>query len=127
MVTVGTRVPAVSLRNAAIGLGLPPGTSKSAIMRAALAMFHEKNPLDYIEAPRAENKRDVRKASAEVIDIAGPAHAELAEMPAGVERATAIRIGLALASGWTREEAESFARMTRGPKPNKHASGSASS
>jgi len=115
-VIIGTRVPSSSLRSAAIGLGLSPGTSKSGILRAALALFHSLDPYAYIDPPAPVSRSGVRSASKDVIDVAGQAPDELALMPVHQatgktwERSTAIRVGLAMAAGWSREESEEWAR-----------------
>lgn len=113
--TVGARVPADALKHAAIGLGLSPDASKSGVIRGALALFHGLDPQRFIEPPRKPVGRGVTTTRANVIDVAIEAPAELAEMPPGVKRATAIRVGLAMATGWSREDAQAWAEsLARG-------------
>ena len=119
-VLVGTRTPAKAVRHAAMGLGLPPTTPKSAIIRAALALFHGLDPNDYLDPPRTPGKNGAgAPAPRDVVDVNAYVPENLARMPEGVKRSTAIRIGLALANDWDRSDAEEWARSMRpGRKPS---------
>jgi hypothetical protein len=124
LVTVGARVPARSLKYAAIGLNLPPTTSKQGLMRAALALFHGRTLEEAHELALPISRKQPRLAGeSELIDIAGEVEADLAKIPEDIERATAIRIGLAIAQGWTAEEAKTWAMDIgrRGPRPKRDA------
>lgn len=120
LVMVGARVSPKALKHAALGLDLPPTVSKMGLMRAALALFHGKSHDEAYELalPIAHQPQPLTTSDRDLIDIAGKVESELAQTY-GYERATAIRIGLAIARGWSREDAEEWARMTRGPKSKK--------
>lgn len=119
LVKVGARIPAHSLKYAAMGLGLSPNTSKTGLMRAALALFHGKTPEEAYELAMPPTPKPRRiMGGPEIIDIVGDVDESLAQLPSEIGKATAIRIGLAIARGWDREDAEEWAKMPRG-RPRK--------
>lgn len=115
-----TRIPANSLKYAAMNLGLGPHTPKTGIVRAALALYHGMSFTEAAEMalPRT---REISKLTGgdEIIDVIVDVDEELATVPANVGRATAVRIGLALANGWDMEDAQAWAYRQHGGKREK--------
>lgn len=113
---VGADIPEDSLSSAAFGLGLNlSATPRIGVVRAALALFHGQSR----DAAReyAQSSRKSKLGSDGKDFVAGKVPEVLADT-GDTERAFAIRVGLAMAAGLTRKQAESWARMQRG-RPRK--------
>jgi hypothetical protein len=114
---IAVTIPPHSLSIAAAKLGLPRNTSKSAILRIALALgkgMSREEVLSYAR-PRASNLEiPVQK----IVSFDAPA--ELIS-ESDKNRSFLVRVGLGLAAGMTRKEAEAWARMPSGRVPRKGA------
>jgi hypothetical protein len=122
-VTIGAPILEDSLSSAALGLGLPLTTSKGGIIRAGLAIFAGKSR---DEARRYAASKEANLGSEGITFTTALVPEELlsdAEQRLSDEdsRAFAVRVGLAMAAGATRKQAESFARLHAG-RPRKQAS-----
>jgi hypothetical protein len=119
--TITVTIPPHSLSIAAAKLGLPSNTSKSAILRIALALgkgMSREEALSYA-MPRVPRVPRVPRASNLDIPVqklvSFDAPAELIS-GSGKNRSFLVRTGLGLAVGMNRKEAEAWARMPRGPR-----------
>jgi hypothetical protein len=111
MVTVSADIDSSAITGAAIGLGFRNGTvSRSGLVRAALALFHGGTEREAIElAATVKNSRlgsNREKMQDWVTANVPDGLADTGE----INRALAIRIGLAMAAGYSREDAETHAR-----------------
>ena len=118
MVRVDARVPAKSLSSAAIGLGLERSmTTRSGVVRAALALFHGKDrETAYRLAMPTHNSRLSADKGSE--RVGADVEAELANT-GDAKISYAIRVGLGMAAGFTRAEAEEWAAMIKPGRPRK--------
>jgi hypothetical protein len=108
-VRIDARVPEHSLPIAATFLGIR-GSSRAGIIRTALALFQGKTPAEAISY--ADGGRDVNTHGL----VGAMVPDEL--VPTDVNKSWAVRVGLGMAAGLSREQAESWARMDRG-RPRK--------
>jgi hypothetical protein len=109
MITVTADVPEDSVSSAAFGLGLDIAhVSRSGVLRAALAMFHGKSKPEAREL--AISGKSARLGSDGQDLLSGQVPEDLADV-GDIQRAHAIRIGLAMSAGMTRKQAESWSRM----------------
>jgi hypothetical protein len=119
MPTIGATIPEDGFTSAAVGLGLPLTTSKSGLFRAALALVSGKDRNAAREyAASVPKNRDLGSdgnfhATAVVPD---ELLAEAERAMSGADRAYIVRVGFGMAAGLTRKQAESWARMHRGPQ-----------
>jgi hypothetical protein len=115
-VTISADIPEDSISSAAFGLGLDlANVSRSGVVRAALALFQGMSKAEargYVQPKREKPARLGSQAQDFVTAIVPD---ELANVGEGVQRAYAIRVGLALAAGMSQKQAESWARMTIRP------------
>ena len=126
MIDVGAYVAEDSLSSAAFGLGLDvANVSRSGVIRAALALFHG---YDRNEAREyVQSKRNARLGS-DGLDWARAKVPEEFADTGDTNLSMAIRIGLAMAAGLSRKQAENYARTVVPPvgypagKPRKIAS-----
>lgn len=125
-VTIGAHILEDSLSSAALGLGLPLTTSKGGIIRAGLAIYAGKTR---DEARRYAASKETDLGSDGVTyttalvpeELLNEARERLSEDDS---QAFAVRVGLAMAAGATRKQAESFAKLHPG-RPRKERSHSA--
>lgn len=115
---VAATVPEDSLFSAAMGSGLPLTTSKSGMLRVALAVaggIEVSEARQYAMGTRKDQHLDtgpkqiIAEAPEEIIQLADERYDN---------RAFAIRVGLAMLAGLNRKRAESWAEMHRG-RPRK--------
>jgi hypothetical protein len=108
-VTVGADVPEDSLSSAAFGLGLNrEKVSRSGVIRAALALFHGNDKDTAREYATPKNQTQLGSNGQTFVTAQVPEDlADTGDTP----RAYAIRVGLALAAGLSRKEAENWAKM----------------
>jgi hypothetical protein len=107
MIMVGADVPRNAVSSAAMGLGTL-NASRSGILRAALALFHG------ADTSRAREYAVGKAARLESNDqdwLNGAVPDEFADT-GEVQRAYAIRVGLGIAAGMSREAAEDWADCT---------------
>lgn len=104
-VRVGAVVPPHSIPIASALLGIR-GASQAGVIRAALALFQGKTPLEAGKYA-ASQQSNSSWVTANVPD----------ELAPETDKSWAIRVGLGLAAGMERDEAEAWARMRPGPKP----------
>lgn len=117
---IGAVVPEDSISSAAMGLGVDlASVTRSGVARAALALFHGM-PKDEAKQFVRPNDKKARLGSDGQDFIGFRAPDELIDV-GDHERSYAIRVGLAMAAGLTRKEAESWAKMSRGRPPKEHA------
>lgn len=106
---VGATIDPLSVPIAAARLGIR-NASMSGVVRAALALFHGHENDEAIKYAIGENKR---------FNDTGPGHI-VAQVPdelakgCGDNRSFAIRVGLGLAMGMSRQQAEHWAKMPTG-------------
>jgi hypothetical protein len=100
-------IPENGLSSAALGLGVPLGkVNRSGLVRAALALFHgmdRDTAITYLDAAKPSR---LGSKGQDLVSAYVPE--ELADV-GETNRAYAIRVGLALAAGATKEQAESWA------------------
>jgi hypothetical protein len=123
--TITADVPEFGLSSALAGLKLTRGIdlpmSKSGIIRAALALVAGKSPDEIRRYATGGNTTNLDSGGKSAIgaqvpeDLLEDARAQLGQ---DAEIAFTVRVGLAMAAGLTREQAESWAHMTRG-RPRK--------
>lgn len=114
-VTISADIPEDSISSAAFGLGLNlSDVSRSGVVRAALALFHGMSRDEARECVQPKRKTPARLGSEAQDYVTAQVPDELADV-GNVQRAYAVRLGLALASGMPRKQAESWARMTMRP------------
>ena len=121
-------VPQYGLSSALAGfklnMGLDMPMSKSGIIRAALALVAGKSNDEIRQYATGGNTPNLDSGGKYAIgaqvpeDLLEEAQAQLGE---GTEIAFTVRVGLAMAAGLTRDQAESWAQMTRG-RPRKQIS-----
>lgn len=113
-VSVWARVPEDLWAMAGIHQGLPPSTPKSGIIRMALAVFHGQRPNEARMLAQAMTGNNQSLDAVEVPNFACKLPDELADLadtPDGMPRSMAVRIGMAMLAGYSRERAEAYARM----------------
>lgn len=112
MPIISADIPEDSLSSAAFGLGLNRSqASRSGIVRAALALYHGHDRETAREYIIPETKKNSRLGSNGQEQVTADVPEDLATVE-GVTRAFALRVGLAMAAGLTRKEAENWAKMT---------------
>lgn len=116
-VHIGARLPEDSLSSAAFGLGLDQATTpRSGVIRAALALFHGRDRNDAKQL--AKPARKSRLGSDGTERVTARVDAELADT-GEVPLSYAIRVGLAMAAGLDRKQAENWAAMMHPGRPSK--------
>jgi hypothetical protein len=119
---VSAHVPEFGLSSAAIGLGLPVTTSKGGIIRASLAILAGKSrteAISYVESGGTNNL--TMKQSRIVAEIPEEllVQAEQA-MEGNTNKSYMVRVALAMAAGFSEEQARDYAYMERGrPRKNR--------
>lgn len=94
---------------------LPASTAKSGIIRMALAIFNGMSPDNARTLARTATGKGITGTTDKDVDIACKVPAELVEnIPSDYATAYAIRIGVAMSMGYTREDAEKYAERTGG-------------
>jgi hypothetical protein len=131
--TITADVPNFGLSSALAGLkltrgvDLPVNISKSGIVRAALAVVAGKSADEIMRCATGNSSPNLESGGKSAIgaqvpeDLLREAQARLGE---DAEIAFTVRVGLAMAAGFTQEQAESWAHMTRG-RPRKQATSAA--
>lgn len=115
-VRVGSRVPEGWFAMAGMGQSLPESTPKSGIYRMALALFHgyDSQAARELAAPRTPKSAGLSTKESGKVDYTCGVPENLAAMPDGVSTAYAIRVGMAIAMGYNRDDAERFAKLPHG-------------
>lgn len=112
MPIISADIPEDSLSSAAFGLGLNRSQiTRSGVIRAALALYHgndRETAREYVTPPSQKSAR-LGSEGQEQVSADVPEHLANVE---GTTRAHAIRVGLAMAAGLTRKEAENWAKMS---------------
>lgn len=122
-VTIRAHIPEDGLSSAAIGLGLPPSTSKGGVIRAGLAILAGKSRDEARRyATSTPDNHDLGSNGTIHTTALVPedllAQAENA-LPNNNNTAYAVRVGLAMAMGYSRKQAESWAKLPTGRPPKK--------
>lgn len=119
-VTVGTRIPDQWFTDAGASQMLPSTTSKSGIIRMALGFFQGMSAVEARQLAITQPKpgKGIADTTDRKIDIACKVPEELAEGIKDIGAAYAVRIGVIMALGYTREQAERVAKMSPG-RPRK--------
>jgi Lsr2 len=113
-VAVSATIPQDILPGAALGLGVSlHSTPRTDLVKAALALFQGKSR---DEARELIDSRKYQLGGDGPQYVVARVPQELADT-GNAERAYAIRVGLLMAGGLSRREAETWARMTRGRTP----------
>lgn len=101
---------------AGMGQSLPESTPKSGIFRMALALFHgyDNNTARQLAAPRTMKTAGLSTKEPGKVDYTCSIPENLATLPKGVSAAYAIRVGMAIAMGYSRDDAERFAKLPHG-------------
>ena len=114
MARVGTTIDPVFVPIAAATLGIR-NASTSGVIRAALALFHGQSTDEAVKHAMPENQRF--KANDGPSTVFAQVPDELAEN-CGDNKSYAVRVGLGIAMGMTREQAERWAQVKIG-RPKK--------
>jgi hypothetical protein len=122
---IGATIPEDGLSSAAIGLGLPPHTSKGGVFRAALAVLagmSRDEARRYAASTPGKNELGTdgtiyttALVPEELLDAARTAFGS------SDNTAYLVRVGLAMAAGYSRKQAENWAVMRPGPVPKQSA------
>jgi hypothetical protein len=115
-VRVGSRVPEGWFALAGMSQSLPATTPKSGIYRMALALFQGRdiNEARELAHPRMPKSAGLSTTDTGKVDYTCGVPEELAELPEGVSPSYAIRVGMAMAMGYSRDDAERFAQLPHG-------------
>jgi hypothetical protein len=113
-VSIAADIPEDSLACAAVGLGQDISrVSRSGLVRAALSLYHG-HTRDQAKSYIVLGQNPAQLSSKGQDRVTAVVPEELAQVDG--ERAFAIRVGLAMAAGLGRKEAETYARMHVRPK-----------
>jgi hypothetical protein len=97
--------------SAAYGLGIHQGNPpKVGLLRAALLLFKDESRIEEARALAGASAKPAELTSTGYAKVTGEVEQDLADT-GGVERAYAIRVGLAIAAGLPRDAAEDWAKM----------------
>ena len=101
---------------AGIHQGLPASTPKSGIFRMALALYHGLNVKDARELahPMPRKEQNLATANNGKTDFSCKVPEELGKLPDDVNHSYAIRVGMAMCLGYSREDAERYAQLPHG-------------
>jgi hypothetical protein len=116
-VTIGATIPEDGFTSAAMGLGLPLSTAKSGLFRAALALVCGKTKDEAREYASSipRNRNLGTNGNFHATGVVPEDLLEAAELAMeNADRAYIVRVGMGMAAGLSRKQAESWARMHRG-------------
>lgn len=115
-VTIAVRANETWYTQAGMAQALPASTPKSAMLRFALALY---NGLDPFDARRYATPKSASKGITGTCDRDVQTTAVISEdlIPSDVPAAYAARVGLLIAMGYSRAEAEDLGRRERTGRP----------